>query len=221
MKRMKNDFAASEQNPAHKVTKYVELLPRSGNSYKVNLHTHSTVSDGYFTPEQLKELYMSHGYSAVAFTDHRSCVPHNELTDKNFVALSGIEIDYANYHNINDHTRVVHICAISEKPIASIAQKTKPLDYNEIRKDIRRLRKEGFFVTVNHPVWSGMSTDDALAFDAFDAMEIYNTVSVVFSNYTDDSAFYEYYLRAGGRVVPIAADDCHFSIDDEPSYEYF
>ena len=32
----------------------IEVLPRSGNLYKVNLHTHSTCSDGKFTPEQLK-----------------------------------------------------------------------------------------------------------------------------------------------------------------------
>lgn len=217
---MKTEFSASSHKPEHKTVRYAELLPRSGNSYKINLHAHSTVSDGYFTPEQLKDIYMAEGYSAVAFTDHRKCVPHVELTDSNFVALSGIELDYGVFKDLEDHTRVVHICAVSEDPTSDLAQLTNPLDINEINKDIARLKAEGYFVTVNHPVWSGMSTDDALALKGFDAMEIYNTVSVAFSSYTDDSAFYEYYLRARGRAVPIAADDCHFSDNGKPSYEY-
>ena len=84
---MKNDFSATTYRPEHKVVTYAELLPRGTNSYKINLHSHSTGSDGYFSPSELKELYVSNGYSALAFTDHRTCVSHNELTDENFIAL--------------------------------------------------------------------------------------------------------------------------------------
>ena len=35
------------------------ILPESGNLYKVNLHTHSTLSDGAFAPEELKAYYES------------------------------------------------------------------------------------------------------------------------------------------------------------------
>ena len=65
----------------------IELLPRSGNFYKVNLHTHSTLSDGNFTPLELKDLYLSNGYDAIAFTDHRKCIPHLDLTDEKFWQL--------------------------------------------------------------------------------------------------------------------------------------
>ena len=46
------------------------LLPESGNFYKANLHCHTTLSDGRLTPEEIKELYKSQGYSIVAYTDH-------------------------------------------------------------------------------------------------------------------------------------------------------
>ena len=46
------------------------LLPESGRFYKANLHTHTTISDGSYTPEQIKEHYKAHGYSVVAYTDH-------------------------------------------------------------------------------------------------------------------------------------------------------
>ena len=62
------------------------LLTPSMGYYRANLHCHSTVSDGKKTPEELKEFYRSHGYSAVAFTDHQAFITHNDLTDDTFVA---------------------------------------------------------------------------------------------------------------------------------------
>lgn len=37
---------------------------------KANFHTHTTVSDGQFTPEQVCEIYKDHGYDVLALTDH-------------------------------------------------------------------------------------------------------------------------------------------------------
>ena len=46
------------------------LLPKEGNFYKANLHCHTNLSDGDFTPEEIKEMYKTEGYSVVAYTDH-------------------------------------------------------------------------------------------------------------------------------------------------------
>ena len=35
------------------------LLPENGNFYKANLHCHTTVSDGNWTPEEVKKNYMA------------------------------------------------------------------------------------------------------------------------------------------------------------------
>ena len=67
------------------------LISPEGQWYKANLHSHSTVSDGELTPAQMKELYMAHGYSIIAFTDHNHFVTHNELSDERFLALNGVE----------------------------------------------------------------------------------------------------------------------------------
>ena len=95
--------------------KIIEILPKSLNKYKVNLHTHSTVSDGRLTPEELKELYKSRGYSAIAYTDHRNCVPHIELTDDTFVALTGTELDFTSFCEAG-WIDCVHINALSKDP---------------------------------------------------------------------------------------------------------
>ena len=197
------------------------ILPHDGKQYKVNLHTHSTVSDGKFTQEELKQLYTKHGYSAVAFTDHRNCVPHAQLTDESFVALTGLELDFGKMGNDGKPTSVVHINAIAKEPDTEYKCESMPFDPQLIDSTIKQLKNDFCFITVNHPVWSGMSTDDLLHFGGFDAIEVYNSVSVAFSNYSDDSAFYEYALRAGVHAVPVAADDCHFSSDGLPTAEYF
>lgn len=70
------------------------LISKEGNFYKANLHVHSTISDGAKPPEEVKKIYMDKGYSVVAFTDHNILYNHNKLTDENFVALNGMEIDF-------------------------------------------------------------------------------------------------------------------------------
>ena len=72
------------------------LLPRLGKFYKANMHTHTNLSDGKLTPEEVKEKYKAKGYSIVAFTDHDALVPHNDLTDQNFLAINGFETYFNN-----------------------------------------------------------------------------------------------------------------------------
>jgi len=42
----------------------------TGQWYKGNLHTHTTLSDGRLSPDQVRQLYSQNGYSFIAFTDH-------------------------------------------------------------------------------------------------------------------------------------------------------
>ena len=35
-----------------------QLLPVVPKYFKANLHTHSTITDGKFSPEELKEMYL-------------------------------------------------------------------------------------------------------------------------------------------------------------------
>ena len=199
----------------------IELLPRSGSLYKVNLHTHSTVSDGKFTPQQLKEIYQAHGYHAVAFTDHRKCVPHTDLTDENFVALTGMEVDFNQVDENGGQVKVVHMNALASDPEKTGEAESMPLDYDLINKTVADLKKDGFFVTLNHPVWSNMCNADIAQIQGFDAMEICNSIALMFNNFSDDSALYEYFLRSGGKAVPVAADDCHRKYaDGTPFAEY-
>ena len=67
------------------------LLPQNVNWYRANLHCHTNLSDGKLTPEQVRDLYRSRGYSIIAYSDHERFIPHPELDDEGFLALHSIE----------------------------------------------------------------------------------------------------------------------------------
>jgi len=37
-------------------------------------------------------MYMEQGYSIIAYTDHKILIPHNDLSDENFLALTSYEV---------------------------------------------------------------------------------------------------------------------------------
>ena len=189
------------------------LLPEQGNLYKTNLHCHSTVSDGAYTPAQLKEMYMAQGYSAIAYTDHRVCVPHPELTDENFVALSGLEIAFG-----IGKTTSVHVCGIAREPGAQLLIENEPLDHmDKLNAGICRLKQENYITTLNHPRWSGIALSDIPAVGNVENIEVVNGFEKVQDGYGESDAIFELELRRGRRVCPLATDDSH----RESKLEYF
>ena len=104
------------------------LLPETGSFYKVNLHAHTVISDGRLTPEEVKEIFKAHGYSAVAFTDHEIMLDHSDLSDENFIALTGYEYGfdlskrnpvsavYEGAVKTHEHTPKVHLNLYSKDP---------------------------------------------------------------------------------------------------------
>ncbi|MBR2181477.1 MAG: PHP domain-containing protein [Oscillospiraceae bacterium] len=96
-----------------------QLLPENGTFYKANLHCHSTVSDGRWTPEEIKKKYVEKGYSIIAYTDHHIFYPHNELCDESFVALNGVEFGVNNIVDgvpANKFRKNCDICMIALSP---------------------------------------------------------------------------------------------------------
>lgn len=113
------------------------LLPQRGSFYRVNMHSHTNLSDGVQTPEEIKEAYSAHGYSAVAFTEHEGLVDLQRLTDKNFIAINSYEYAFGDNSNpafsfyegkphCFDHVEQLHINLYAKDP-----KNTKMVCYNE------------------------------------------------------------------------------------------
>ena len=94
------------------------LLPKEGKFYKANLHMHTNISDGAMTLEETKEEFVKKGYSIVAFTDHEVMVPHMELSDENFLAITSTEISMNIRRNCDfPYLKCYHLNLYSKEPL--------------------------------------------------------------------------------------------------------
>ena len=215
------------------------LLPQNGTFYKANLHCHTSVSDGGYTPAQVKEMYRNHGYSIIAYTDHDVLVPHPELNDDTFLALNGYEIeinDVAEKYIDPLKVKTCHLCLIAIEPdnvkqvcfhrskylFCNAVKYAETVEYDKNEPDyerhyshegindiIERGRKNGFFVTYNHPAWSLENYNDYMGYNGMHAMEIFNSDSATAGHCDYDEKEYDDMLRGNKRIFCIAADDNH------------
>ncbi len=192
------------------------LLDENLSYYRANLHCHSTLSDGRKTPEELKEFYMSRGYSAIAYTDHNKFVTHNDLTDDKFVALSGIEYNLQT-DKWSNRMKTCHLCMVAPSPDIEVGPVDKVGEYTHagVNEVLWKGRDAGFFVTYNHPVWSLESYPDYSGYEGMNAMELVN-YGCVTEGYEDvNKQPYTDLLNQGKRVLAVATDDNHNVFPDD------
>jgi len=225
------------------------LLPQRGNFYKANLHCHSNLSDGRYSPEDIKKIYMEKGYSIVAFTDHDILIPHPELADDNFLPLYGYEMEVDDNSPVWPHVRTCHMCLIALEPdnlkqvcwhrehylFGNASDHRNEAQFYEEEPDyvrshtpecisdmMKRGREHGFFVTYNHPTWSLEHYEDYTNYHNMHAMEIvnYSCQTMGFEEY--NARVYDDMLRSGKRIFCIAADDNHnHASPDSPNFDSF
>ena len=211
----------------------LQLLPQTERVYKANLHTHTTISDGVWTPEEVKAAYKEHGYQIVAFTDHEVCIPHPELCDEGFLALTGYEIATNQKIPLGFGDKTYHFCLISRqldqaKQIcfdprylyighgAQYADQLEIKSYAEreyslacVNEVVRQAREGGYLVAYNHPDWSLQNYSDYIGLEGLWGIEVYNSACVVMGYDDWQPRPFEDLLRAGKEVFPLATDDMH------------
>ena len=213
------------------------LLPEGGRFYKANLHLHTTVSDGRYTPEEVKQKYRERGYSILAFTDHEIFVPHNDLSDGDFLALNAHEIAINEFTVRGDrYQRTYHLNFYAKdrktalSPLFSesrvICKSSLGLITDEMRRYdaraeysvesvnalIRLGNENGFFVCYNHPVWSLQNYPDYIGLEGLWGIEVFNQSCVV-EDLPDTTIPFDDLLKAGKDVFPICSDDSHSDPD--------
>ena len=164
--------------------------------YRVNLHTHTTRSDGAKTPKEAIELYRTEGYDAIALTDHwvygSSFVAENGL-----LVLSGIEYDTKTLTS-DGH---FHIVGIGLSEPATLDESAT------VQEMIDTVKNAGGLAVLAHPAWSLNSPAQILPLRGVDATEIYNSVSGVHMSRRPDSSLIVDMLGTQGRFYPLIADD--------------
>ena len=184
--------------------------------FRGNLHGHSTHSDGVLSAQAVVQTYADLGYDFTCLSDHlwiddkfaaTSVYDGRALDRKDFITLPSAELHC--YGKTYDQDGVWHIVANG-----------LPLDFacpgaKETAPDlIARAQAAGAFVSLAHPEWYTMTTDEATQVAAADAVEIYNYSCVVSSARGSGISIADFLLNEGHKISFTATDDSHFDLPD-------
>ena len=213
------------------------LLDENKNFYRGNMHCHSNLSDGHFSPKELKKLYKEKGYSFLAITDHEHFNNNSYLDDEDFITLTSAEfaikqfpaestmknfnmkVCHLNFYakkQDNDYTFCYNLLAdhFSTPERKGLLNRPKE-EYERVygHEGISRLVKDadehGFFVCYNHPRWSLENYADYSGYEGLWGVEIYNHACAVDGLYDYDVNVLDDMLRDGKRIFASCGDDNH------------
>ena len=210
------------------------LLPQVEKYFKTNLHTHTKISDGGLTPQEVKNLYKSKGYSILCLTDHDVVVDHSDMNEEDFLMLTGAEYDITQTDGSKAYKKTYHLNFIAKRPDllwqpfanekyrdevrpylekAEIENMTRVHDPDAINAIIARANEKGHLVMYNHPVWSLQDYTDYAPLTGLWGMELNNN-ECVYVGYDDacNSIVYRDLMNLHGSIFPVCSDDSHATV---------
>jgi hypothetical protein len=183
---------------------YSPYNPMPANSYKGNVHFHTTTSDGSNTIAEMMAAYEAAGYDFAVVTDHDAVNVDPSVAD--ILYIGGVE------ETANDPATLPVISThMSVFPAAS-----NVVGYPDLQSIIDA--DAAAVHILNHPnvslatpAWGFViPTSVALALTDYDAIEIYNWASEHSGDYLGYALeMWDDLLTAGKRVWGIASDDAH------------
>jgi hypothetical protein len=154
------------------------------NVYKVQLHTHSTNSDGANTPEAVVNAYKTAGYNVIVISDHDFCTDDPGVADILFI------------RGVEETSTEGHINAIN------VTSQTALTNGQDIIDDIQ---SRGGIVQLNHPDGSVVNLD--LTYEELDNLN--NATLMEYNNIAYSMDKYDYMLSKGQRLWVTCTGDCH------------
>ncbi len=118
---------------------------------KIDLHLHSTASDGNFSPKELIDMAIKKKISAIALTDHNTAMGNEEALEyskgKNIEFVQGIEITITPPKDCKE-LHIVGLFIDSNNPeILKIPKKHREYAEKVVKKIIKKLNVLGYEIT--------------------------------------------------------------------------
>ncbi len=215
------------------------LISPDKKQFKANLHCHSVLSDGKKTPEELKEMYKNKGYSILCISDHERPVNHSDLTDEDFLLLTGYEAYIRYQPSFNPFQPEIHLNLFAKKadnvkyvcynkdfckylPEAEHdtldkvgSERKRELTTEYVNEFIKTANDNGYLVSYNHSYWSMVPEEQVLAYEGIFSLEVFNYDSDLMSGLENGTGLYNKLTNAGKKLFCHAADDNHNCFDDD------
>ncbi len=178
----------------------MDFYGRQLNTYKANLHTHSTISDGRFTPEEVIRLYSEHGYQVLSMSEHGKTNPIASYDSQGMTLLSGIELHPQGPHGIDGPSRW-HLLACGV-PVDF------PGEFETGQQAIDAVNAVGGIVFAAHPYWCGFTSAEVMSLKGVVGTEVYNT-STRYIGKAYNMQIWDEILNMGHHYSALAVDDFH------------
>jgi len=183
------------------MTAKIDFYGKELNTYKANLHMHSTASDGEYSLTEVVNCYREEGYDILAATDHRVANRVSKIDSGDLLLMSGMEIHPVGPRGIELHLVALNVPEDFENP--------SELPYQEA---IERVREAGGECILAHPYWSGLNCNDIMKIKNIIALEVYNTCTRNIGK-AYNMQVWDNILQLGYHLPAIAVDDTHRTYD--------
>ena len=181
-----------------------------------NLHGHSTHSDGEHDPASVAGIYRGLGYDFTCISDHfwkderfsaRSILDPAQLGGGGFVAIPSAELHcYGKKYDTMGYWHIVANGLPLDFAMADDAETGPEL--------VQRAIDAGAFVSIAHPEWYAMTSEEAMSVSHAHAVEVYNHTCMLESGRGMGLATADQLLNEGCRIAFTATDDSHGRVDD-------
>ncbi|MDD4263877.1 MAG: PHP domain-containing protein [Bacillota bacterium] len=183
-------------------------LNREGNYYKGNLHTHTTVSDGRYSPLDTIERYKRNGYHFLAITDHMVYSYFSECENAEFLSIPAAEV-----HTSKGGAGLHHMIAFGDPKTTKFGngERLDQAFFNQMSTQelIDYLLERDNLVIYNHPHWSRDCIRDIIDLKNLVGIEIYNHNCQIEWRCGNAEVFYDHLLWHENYVWCFATDDAH------------
>lgn len=162
---------------------------------KGDTHLHTTNSDGVLTKGQLVEACKDKGLDFMIITDHNYNSVEKSYYDKDILVIQGQEIT----------DRLGHVNVWGKK--VPIEPPYEINDGDDFKKIVKRCKKAGATVSVNHPFCSNCPFLLDLEDFSFDCVEVWNTIQ--HSDNIKNRDWWVNQLLKGNRIAAVGGSDYH------------
>ncbi len=170
--------------------------------FRTNLDAHTTLSDGFFTPERVVSCYVDILYSGVAITDHdRAYNDVKGVDNLNITVLHGAELSAPGPRGITWHLLALGL------------PDDFPCRYASGQEAVLAVKEAGGLVYCAHPYLTGATSMEVKALGPIDGVEIFNTNAQQHFGKGLATETWDDLLDSGVRCTGLAVDDFHAPCD--------
>ena len=182
----------------------IDFYGRKLNTYRANLHTHSTTSDGKFTPNEVAALYAKEGYDVLCMTDHHRTNRIADIDPHGMLIISGVELHPAGGRIRRSHLLCVNVPETFNTLVAAVREEGE----NRMQEVIDAVNAAGGLCYFAHPYWCGFRAEEIAALHGLAGIEVYNT-STRYIGREYNMQLWDELCDMGLRLPALAVDDVH------------